>query len=119
MMDTFVIRTKRKGENFPTKETEHVKVETHQLAQQTDSEKRPKKTCQLRKISREGLDCDYGLLFDKIEADELFKQCEEQMDYFTGKESQVRVFGKWHDIPRKQVDCGVLCCSLTCFWGQA
>uniref|UniRef100_A0A665UUD8 AlkB homolog 2, alpha-ketoglutarate-dependent dioxygenase n=1 Tax=Echeneis naucrates TaxID=173247 RepID=A0A665UUD8_ECHNA len=37
-----------------------------------------------QKIEAEGLDCDYALLFSKEEADQLFKQLEEQVVYSTG-----------------------------------
>lgn len=36
------------------------------------------------KIEAEGLDCDYALLFSKEEADQLFKQLEEEVVYSTG-----------------------------------
>ncbi len=39
-----------------------------------------------QKIEAEGLDCDYSLLFDKEEADQLFIQLEEEVEYFTGIE---------------------------------
>lgn len=39
-----------------------------------------------QKIEAEGLDCDYSLLFDKEEADHLFNQLEEEVEYFTGIE---------------------------------
>ncbi|KAJ8378262.1 hypothetical protein AAFF_G00244660 [Aldrovandia affinis] len=59
-----------------------------------------------RKIEAEGLDCDYALLFSKDEADRLFKQLEEEVEYFTEEKAQVRVFGKLHSIPRKQATYG-------------
>ncbi|XP_054749383.2 DNA oxidative demethylase ALKBH2-like [Lytechinus pictus] len=65
---------------------------------------------QKKKISRENLDCDYLHLYSKKEADILFQRCEESLDYFTGDLARIKVYGKWHDIPRKQVahgDAGV------------
>ncbi|XP_029295173.1 DNA oxidative demethylase ALKBH2 isoform X2 [Cottoperca gobio] len=59
-----------------------------------------------QKIEAERLDCDYALLFSKEEADHLFKQLEEEVVYSTGEEAQVQVFGKVHDIPRKQATYG-------------
>ncbi|KAF7661971.1 hypothetical protein LDENG_00248610 [Lucifuga dentata] len=59
-----------------------------------------------QKIEAEGLDCDYALLFSKEEADHLFKQLEEEVVYSTGEESKVQVFGKIHNIPRKQATYG-------------
>lgn len=37
-----------------------------------------------QKIESQGLDCDYGLLFSKEEANRLFMQLEEEVEYFTG-----------------------------------
>ncbi|XP_062873508.1 DNA oxidative demethylase ALKBH2 [Trichomycterus rosablanca] len=59
-----------------------------------------------RKIEGEGLDCDYGLLFSKEEADRLFLQLEQEVEYFTGEETKVQVFGKMHSVPRKQATYG-------------
>ncbi|XP_040010135.1 DNA oxidative demethylase ALKBH2 isoform X2 [Xiphias gladius] len=59
-----------------------------------------------QKIEAEGLDCDYALLFSKEEADQLFKQLEEELVYATGEEAKVQVFGKVYNIPRKQATYG-------------
>ena len=57
----------------------------------------------LNKLTAEKLDCDYGLIYSREEAEKLLKLCEDEISYFTGQLSKVFVFGKWHDIPRKQV----------------
>lgn len=86
-----------------------------------------------QKIEAEGFDCDYALLFSKEEADRLFKQLEEEVVYATGttsnlflysyhqtlqyspvtvavfvpgEEARVQLFGKVHNIPRKQATYG-------------
>ncbi|XP_043968830.1 DNA oxidative demethylase ALKBH2 [Gambusia affinis] len=59
-----------------------------------------------QKIEAEGLDCDYALLFLKEEADNLFRQLEEEVVYSTGEEAKVQVFGKVYNIPRKQATYG-------------
>ncbi|NXW16321.1 ALKB2 demethylase, partial [Circaetus pectoralis] len=59
-----------------------------------------------QEIRAEGLSCDYRLLFGKAEADEIFQQLEEEVEYFEGDMTKLHVFGKWHDIPRKQVTYG-------------
>ncbi|XP_076209385.1 DNA oxidative demethylase ALKBH2 [Aptenodytes patagonicus] len=59
-----------------------------------------------QEIRAEGLNCDYRLLFGKAEADEIFQQLEEEVEYFEGEMTKLQVFGKWHDIPRKQVTYG-------------
>ncbi|XP_064322070.1 DNA oxidative demethylase ALKBH2 isoform X2 [Phalacrocorax carbo] len=56
-----------------------------------------------QEIRAEGLSCDYRLLFGKAEADEIFQRLEEEVEYFEGKMTKLHVFGKWHDIPRKQI----------------
>lgn len=59
-----------------------------------------------RRIRSEGLDCDYTVLFGKAEADEIFRELEQQVEYFTGALAKVQVFGKWHSVPRKQATYG-------------
>uniref|UniRef100_UPI00398F0438 DNA oxidative demethylase ALKBH2 n=1 Tax=Pristiophorus japonicus TaxID=55135 RepID=UPI00398F0438 len=66
-----------------------------------------------RRIRAEGLDCDYTKLFTKSEADEIFVQLEKELEYFSGDLTKVLVFGKWHDIPRKQVTYGDLGLTYT------
>lgn len=39
-----------------------------------------------RRIRSEGLDCDYTVLFGKAEADEIFRELEQEVEYFTGKQ---------------------------------
>ncbi|CAL8344446.1 unnamed protein product [Lota lota] len=53
-------------------------------------------------VDAEGLDCDYALLFTKEEAYRLFDRLETEVVYLTGHEARVQVYGKVHDIPRKQ-----------------
>lgn len=43
------------------------------------------------KIEKEGLDLDYALLFSKEEANELFKQLEEEVVYTTGTTSTILI----------------------------
>ncbi|KAG8455708.1 hypothetical protein GDO86_001773 [Hymenochirus boettgeri] len=59
-----------------------------------------------KKIQSKGLDCDYILLFSKREADDFFQQLETDIVYFSGDLNRVKVYGKWHNIPRKQVTYG-------------
>ncbi|XP_053558101.1 DNA oxidative demethylase ALKBH2 [Bombina bombina] len=59
-----------------------------------------------KKIQAESLNCDYTLLFSKAEADGIFKQLEKEIIYFSGDLSRVQVYGKWHNVPRKQVSYG-------------
>ncbi|XP_037672885.1 DNA oxidative demethylase ALKBH2 [Choloepus didactylus] len=59
-----------------------------------------------RHIRAEGLDCDYTVLFGRAEADEIFRELEKEVEYFTGALAKVQVFGKWHSVPRKQATYG-------------
>ncbi|XP_051017919.1 DNA oxidative demethylase ALKBH2 isoform X1 [Acomys russatus] len=59
-----------------------------------------------RHLRAEGLNCDYTVLFGKAEADEIFRELEQEVEYFTGALAKVQVFGKWHSVPRKQATYG-------------
>lgn len=59
-----------------------------------------------RKIQRENLDLDYAPLFPRKVADALVRVLEEELQYFTGDLARVQIFGKWHQIPRKQATYG-------------
>lgn len=56
-----------------------------------------------KKIKKENLDLDYVVLFPRPVATALLQALEEQVEYFTGDLARVKVFGKWHNLPRKQV----------------
>lgn len=59
-----------------------------------------------RKIIRNNLDLDYTLLFPCDVADSLLQVLENELDYFTGDLAKIHIFGKWLDVPRKQVTYG-------------
>ncbi|XP_062502206.1 DNA oxidative demethylase ALKBH2-like [Corticium candelabrum] len=59
-----------------------------------------------RKITRENMDLDLIQLYDWTTASRLYKQLEKEIDYNTPQQSRIHVFGKWHDIPRKQAAYG-------------
>ncbi|KAL3856299.1 hypothetical protein ACJMK2_011069 [Sinanodonta woodiana] len=65
----------------------------------------PKLKCEIiwREIRAENLNCDYACLYSASEADDLLAKCETTLVYNTGHLAKVNIFGKWHDIPRKQV----------------
>ncbi|XP_060080691.1 DNA oxidative demethylase ALKBH2-like [Ylistrum balloti] len=63
-------------------------------------------TVKWRQYTAENLDCKYTVLYSRSEADDLILECEKSLNYFTGQMTQVHVFGKWHDIPRKQTAYG-------------
>lgn len=44
-----------------------------------------------QEIRAEGLNCDYRLLFGRAEADEIFQQLEEEVEYFEGNRTQLRL----------------------------
>ncbi|XP_042863596.1 DNA oxidative demethylase ALKBH2-like isoform X1 [Penaeus japonicus] len=57
-------------------------------------------------IKRDNLDLQYTILFKNSVGQSLIKIFEEEFEYFTGDLARVKVFGKWCDIPRKQVTYG-------------
>lgn len=59
-----------------------------------------------RKVSAEGLDVDYARLLAPALADAVLRELEGSLCYFTGELAQVRVYGRWHPIPRQQVAFG-------------
>ena len=63
------------------------------------------------KIKEKDLDLDYAILFPKAVANSLLQALEEQVEYFTGDLARVRVFGRWHNLPRKQVRHTIVMCS--------
>ncbi|KAF3850846.1 hypothetical protein F7725_012618 [Dissostichus mawsoni] len=83
-----------------------IKLESDEGMKQDEEEEEFSHPVPWQKIEAEELDCDYALLFSKEEADNLFKQLEEEVVYSTGEEAKVQVFGKVYDIPRKQATYG-------------
>lgn len=57
----------------------------------------------LKRIVNQQLNCDYGILYNKADAKQLFHRCEKELQYNTGDLATVVVYGKRHQIPRKQV----------------
>uniref|UniRef100_A0A8D0GVY2 DNA oxidative demethylase ALKBH2 n=1 Tax=Sphenodon punctatus TaxID=8508 RepID=A0A8D0GVY2_SPHPU len=66
-----------------------------------------------RCIRAEELNCDYKILFAKAEADQIFQELEKEVEYFEGELTKLHIFGKWHNIPRKQVTYGDVGLSYT------
>ncbi|KAG5868638.1 hypothetical protein JTB14_032799 [Gonioctena quinquepunctata] len=60
----------------------------------------------MKKTEGENLDLDYAVVLPKTLADELFDQLQRTVEYYEGDLTKVRVFGKWHPIPRQQVAYG-------------
>ena len=56
-----------------------------------------------QRLAAEHLNCRHCLLYTRTEADDLFARCQDQFVYNSGRLAQVRLFGRWRDIPRKQV----------------
>lgn len=57
-----------------------------------------------RRITAENLELQYSILFKAGDAYKMFKFLEKEIEY--EKESKVQVFGKWHQVPRKQASFG-------------
>ncbi|KAF6019212.1 ALKBH2 [Bugula neritina] len=52
--------------------------------------------------SANGLSCCYGTVYSRKDADLILAECESSLVYAVGAEKKVKVYGKWHEIPRKQ-----------------
>ncbi|XP_072921991.1 DNA oxidative demethylase ALKBH2 [Hemitrygon akajei] len=63
-------------------------------------------TVSWKHLRAEGLNCDYTKLFTRSQADDIFLELEKTLEYFSGDLTKVQVFGKWHNIPRRQVTYG-------------
>ncbi|XP_060559939.1 DNA oxidative demethylase ALKBH2-like [Ruditapes philippinarum] len=61
------------------------------------------KSLSWRELRAENLVCDYCMLFNKSQADDIFEECEKLLTYNDGKLAQIKLYGKWINIPRKQV----------------
>lgn len=66
-----------------------------------------------KKLKAENLDLDYVKLYSKSKADDIFQELERTLEYNTGHLAKVQMFGKWIDIPRKQVAHGEAGLSYT------
>lgn len=113
-MDRFLVKAAPTGP-LETRAQEQVAEGSTGLGEDQESDrKRPRRAApggdpagpRWQRIRAEGLDCDYTLLFGKAEADEIFRELEKEVEYFTGDLARVQVFGKWHVVPRKQATYG-------------
>ena len=102
-MDKFVTRKRKSDAACVTADVHENGKRSKIKSNDVDETKKCQKLVTFSKLSAKNLDCDYGLIFTRDEARELFLECEREISYFTGQLSKVFVFGKWHDIPRKQV----------------
>ena len=102
-MDKFVTRKRKSDAACVTDDVNENGKRIKTKSNDVDESKKTPKVVTFSKLSAKNLDCDYGLIFTRDEARELFLECEREISYFTGQLSKVFVFGQWHDIPRKQV----------------
>lgn len=116
-MDKFIVRKRRiddQGEE--TKETIKCKIPKPDKEERRDEEPGEEtetddcatslevvKPLKWGEIRGDNLNLDYCLLFPKPQADRLLTECEKLLSYNQGQLARVNIFGKWHDIPRKQV----------------
>ncbi|KAL8180021.1 UNVERIFIED_CONTAM: Alpha-ketoglutarate-dependent dioxygenase alkB 2 [Gekko kuhli] len=89
-----------------TKEKNETKEKRPSLPVALLDEPRQMRADAWREIRAEGLNCSYTVLFGKAKADGLFQEMEKEVEYFEGELTKLQVFGKWHNIPRKQVTYG-------------
>ncbi|KAK7499079.1 hypothetical protein BaRGS_00009626 [Batillaria attramentaria] len=111
-LDSFVIRGKKRasGGEVCSSETRGSgkKRKVEDVKSSDDKSQLPWK-----KLRAENLDLDYVRLYSKKEADDLLKELENALEYNTGHLARVQMFGKWIDIPRKQVAHGEAGLSYT------
>ena len=96
------------------------KQQSKPKAKESESENHQQDTplkIKMKHIKSENLNCDYCQLYKRSEADDLLRRCESELEYNSGKLAQIQIFGKWIDIPRKQVN-QVFCSSLEVFFYQ-
>ncbi|KAH3888834.1 DNA oxidative demethylase ALKBH2-like [Dreissena polymorpha] len=104
-MDKFVVR-KRKNESDSSQNNK--KTKSQSSAEITEQKSLNviflvNEQLEWREIRRENLNCDYCVLFGKKNADRILEECERCLSYNEGQLAKVQIYGKWHDIPRKQV----------------
>lgn len=56
-----------------------------------------------RRIVAENLDVEIATLFNKNLAYEIQKGLDDAVEYYDENSLKVKVFGKWHPVPRKMV----------------
>ncbi|XP_074640178.1 DNA oxidative demethylase ALKBH2-like [Tubulanus polymorphus] len=108
-MDKFIIRKRKHEGSDVTGGKKPSKLVNDKMDQSKTSTRRRNENNEIswKHIqNNDNLNCDYCILFSKQEADELFQKCEDEIEYYTGDLTQVKVYGKWHNIPRKQVAYG-------------
>ena len=54
-------------------------------------------------VEADDLSLSYTMMLGKREADFLFASLESSTQYYSGELTQIKVYGKWYPIPRKQV----------------
>ncbi|XP_060080692.1 DNA oxidative demethylase ALKBH2-like [Ylistrum balloti] len=114
MMDRFVTCKRRKlqkddeveGSNGSRNQSVGTSEENKHVNVRPNPDSAVLKPVKWRQYTAENLDCKYTVLYSRSEADNLILECEKSLSYFTGQMAQVQVFGKWHDIPRKQAAYG-------------
>ena len=89
---------KRKRNTDNDSSQEHIKIVRFDPEQESGNPK-----VKWKVIRAENLACDIVTMYNKPKADELLDECERILSYNTGQLTKIRVFGKWHSIPRKQV----------------
>ncbi|XP_071945812.1 DNA oxidative demethylase ALKBH2-like isoform X2 [Antedon mediterranea] len=91
----FKVTSKKRKYDYkekPNKECESTEIDsTQKLIKAGQKLKTPYFGLSVQKILGENFDCDYIQLLNKMSADTLYKQCEEEIEYFTGDLAKVKV----------------------------
>lgn len=74
-----------------------------QLSELGDKPIETKNLKSYRRIVAENLDVETAILFDKNLSYEIHKGLDAAVEYYEENSLKVKVFGKWHPVPRKMV----------------
>ena len=59
-----------------------------------------------RKVTRQNMDLDLIQIYEFEKAWQLYQLLEKEIQYNSTQQSRLKIFGRWHDIPRKQAAYG-------------
>ncbi|XP_066146927.1 DNA oxidative demethylase ALKBH2-like [Euwallacea fornicatus] len=77
-----------------------------ELHRQLASISSTKKELKWKELTAENLNITYSTLLSQSLANTLMEELEKTIHYYTGDLTKVKIFGKWHQIPRQQVAYG-------------
>ncbi|XP_066253048.1 DNA oxidative demethylase ALKBH2-like [Euwallacea similis] len=79
---------------------------SEELHRQLASISSTKQELQWKELTAENLNITYSILLSQSLANTLMEELEKYIHYYSGDLTKVKIFGKWHQIPRQQVAYG-------------